>query len=87
MTIQINLTPEFEARLRREAAAAGKDVETFAREALEETLVAEVEPAAEHVNLTPEQRLAEWRAWTSSARPMGSVVDDSRESIYEGRGE
>jgi hypothetical protein len=38
MTLHIELAPELEARLRERAAAAGVDVETFAREAVEEKL-------------------------------------------------
>lgn len=38
MTLQIPLAPDEEARLRQRAAAAGKDVQTFAREALIETI-------------------------------------------------
>jgi predicted DNA-binding protein len=38
MTVQIDLSPEFEAKLRQRAAAAGKDAAAFAREAVEEKL-------------------------------------------------
>jgi plasmid stability protein len=38
MTLQIDLSPELEAKLRQRAAAAGKDAEAFAREAVEEKL-------------------------------------------------
>src|SRR5690349_8627995 len=38
MTLQISLAPDEEARLRERAAAAGKDVQTFAGEALIDTL-------------------------------------------------
>jgi hypothetical protein len=38
MTLQIPLAPDEEARLRERAAAAGKDVQTFAREVLIETI-------------------------------------------------
>ncbi len=38
MTINITLTPETEAKLRRRAASQGKDVVDFAREAVEEKL-------------------------------------------------
>lgn len=38
MTLQIDLDPELEAKLRERAAAAGKDTASFAREALEEKL-------------------------------------------------
>jgi len=86
MTLQIELTPELEARLREQAAAAGKDVATLAREAIEQTLAA-ADPETQPAGLSHEQWLAQWRAWTSSARPLGYLVDDSRESIYEGRGE
>lgn len=33
------------------------------------------------------ERSAAWRAWAASHRPLSQPVDDSRESIYEGRGE
>ncbi len=38
MTLQIDLSPELEAKLRERAAAAGKETVVFAREALEEKL-------------------------------------------------
>jgi hypothetical protein len=45
-------------------------------------------------DLTPAQRaaawqemVAKWRDWARANLPPGHVVDDSRESIYEGRGE
>jgi hypothetical protein len=34
-----------------------------------------------------EQWVAEWRAWIASHAPVTHFVDDSREAIYEGRGE
>ena len=44
--------------------------------------------------MTPAQRVAAWDAWVANMRdwgtknlPPGHFVDDSRESIYEGRGE
>ena len=38
MTLRIDLSPELEAKLRERAAAAGKDIAAFAREAVEEKL-------------------------------------------------
>lgn len=45
-------------------------------------------------DLTPSQRVAawqemvsKWRAWGHTNLPPGHVVDDTRDSIYEGRGE
>ena len=86
MTLQIELPPETEAKLRQEAAAAGKDPATFAREALEEKLAWSNAATAEESKLTKEQRIAEWSAWADSHTPLGHDVDDSRETIYEGRG-
>ncbi len=87
MTLHIDLAPEDEARLREQAAAAGKDVSTFAQEALQEVLRLEAEADDERPRLSREQRLAEFLAWADGAQPLGYIVDDSRESIYEGRGE
>ncbi|HOB72952.1 MAG TPA: hypothetical protein PKG54_00365 [Phycisphaerae bacterium] len=87
MTLQIELSPEIEARLREQAAAVGKDPAAFAREAVEEKLAASARPAADSSKLSNKQRAAKWLAWVDSHRPVGHFVDDSRESIYEGRGE
>jgi hypothetical protein len=38
MTLEIELSPELEAKLRERAAAAGKDIVAFAREAVEEKI-------------------------------------------------
>jgi hypothetical protein len=35
--------------------------------------------------LTNQEWLSKWRVWTTSHQPSGIVIDDSRESIYEGR--
>lgn len=87
MTLQIELPPETEARLREQAKAAGKDPAAFARDAIEEKLALSADPAAESPRLSVEQRITEWMAWAKSHAPLGHDVDDSRESIYEGRGE
>jgi hypothetical protein len=39
MTLQIDLRPELEAKLRERAAAVGKDVHSFARDAVEKELL------------------------------------------------
>lgn len=36
---------------------------------------------------TPEQWIAEFNAWASSHKHLSYEADDSRDSIYEGRGE
>jgi hypothetical protein len=87
MTLQIDLRPETEARLREQAAAAGKDVTAFAREALEEAVAPGADSGEAHTNLSTEQWVAKWLAWTASFPALDYVADDSRESIYEGCGE
>jgi hypothetical protein len=88
MSVIIPFPPEIEAKLRESAAAAGKDVGTFVREAVEEKLGLGA-PAQK----SPDEWSAEFGAWMrdvatrASAYPEGFVVDDSRQSIYEGRGE
>ena len=84
MTLTLSLSPEMEAKLREQAASAGKD-EAYAREALEEKLAEGISAGPE--NKTREQWAAEFRAWVASHKPVGYFVDDSRESIYAGREE
>jgi predicted DNA-binding protein len=90
MTVTIDLPQETEARLRNLAEAKGKRLEDYLGELAQrwanEIGVAKGKPslAAEK---TPEQRVAELRAWANSHSHITAVADDSRESIYEGRGE
>lgn len=85
MTLHLSLPPETEARLRERAAAAGKDVETFVRETVEERLAAE--QAARRHGKSHELWSAELRAWAASHEPTTHFVDDGRESIYADRDE
>ena len=84
MTLTLSFPPEVEARLRERAASAGKDVESIVREAVEEKLAA---TPTQPQRRTHEQWIAELRAWAASHKPVNHFVDDSRESIYAGRGE
>jgi hypothetical protein len=43
--------------------------------------------AKESRKLTPEEWIKEHTAWVNSHPPVTTFVDDSRESIYAGRGE
>jgi hypothetical protein len=87
MTLTIPLTPEAEARLRERAAESGKDPVTYAREVREENLTSSHGHEAVEATRPPNQRVAEFLNWVASHRPVGHFVDDSRESIYEGRDE
>jgi hypothetical protein len=84
MTLRIELPSDVEAKLRQQAAAAGKDPTIFAREALEEMLASAPSSAVQPAEVPADRRAAEWLAWTSSHRPLGYIADDSRESIYLG---
>jgi hypothetical protein len=58
--------------------------EIFAlREAIDDRLRTEP-PNGE---LTPEEWVKDFRDWAESHRPLPHPADDSRDSIYEGRGE
>lgn len=85
MTLTLSLPPELETRLRERAAASGKDVESIVREAVEEKL-ASANPSGPE-GKTREQWSAELHAWAASHKPVTHFVDDSRQSIYAGRGE
>ncbi len=87
MTLQINLAPELEARLREHASLAGKDLAEVAREALEAKFVSRRNGGTQPEAGSVERKRAELRAWAASHAPLDYEADDSRESIYEGCGE
>ncbi len=88
MSITIPFTPEVESKLRERAAAEGKDLASFVREAVEERLGVSTDARRDSDRWT-----GEFSAWMrevaarAHSYPPDSTVDDSRESIYEGRGE
>lgn len=45
------------------------------------------EPGELAAEAGPEGQAAAWREWAASHRPIPVIADDSRESIYAGRGE
>ena len=85
--LNLPLSPEKEAKLRERAAAAGKDVTEYLLQVVEEDL-AMTEPAA--APDSPQKR-DQWEkeldAWAEGHPRLDSVADDSRDSIYAGRGE
>ncbi len=85
MNLMLHLTPETEAKLREQAAQSGKSLETLALEALEEKL-------ADGNDLSKALSDEVWKAkfdefLANLPRSGAAIVDDSRESIYQGRGE
>jgi hypothetical protein len=88
MTLNIQFPPQTAERLKQHASESGKDIEQIVREAVEEKLSISVGAQRGAESLTPQQRLALWEQWVAS-HPVrtGVHLDDSRESIYAGRGE
>ncbi len=86
MSVTIDLAPETERRLQQKAAEKGQTIEEYLKQ-LAEASAGEL-PAANQItpppDMTPEERVAAFRAWVASHRPGTGIVDDSRESIYEG---
>lgn len=88
MVLQISISSETEARLRRQASATGKDLASLVVEAVEEKLAASDTTSEDnHSALSADQWLTEFRQWVASHSPLPYEADDSRESIYAGRGE
>ena len=81
MTVILNLPPESERRLREQAARSGQTLERFL-----EALAAEA-VAATSATLSSDEWAAQFRAWVASHPPLPTLADDSRDGIYEGRGE
>ena len=90
MTLQLPLSPEIEAKLRERAAAEGKDPTDLAVEAIQEKLGQANGPATAS---TVESRGVAWDRFVTTMSkwakhlPSGHRVDDSRDSIYDGRGQ
>ena len=82
MTLTLHLSPETESRLIQWANLTGTNPETVALEALLEKL------SDEPLALPQATSANEFQAWLV-AHPVSAAttLDDSRESIYEGRGE
>lgn len=89
MTLQINLPVAIETALLARAAAEGIDVSTFVTEAVAERLATpEIEAVERSHPVRSAQGFAERLQALIDLHPRtGCPVDDSRESIYEGRGE
>ena len=84
MNLVLHLPPETEERLRQSAAETGKTPEALALEALDEKLACE---EGVHETPSPGEWLRQFDAWVGELKSRNPNVDDSRDSIYEGRGE
>jgi hypothetical protein len=91
LAVKIRLSKYAGERLAQRAAETGQDVSDVASDLIEKAVLASVIPNG---HVSPAQRAAAWQKWVASMRtwgatnlPQGHIVDDSRDSIYEGRGE
>jgi hypothetical protein len=89
MTVTLNLPAETERLLKEKAARAGQTLEAFLKEIAERAAGSSDRTSPGPAPLTIEQWCAEWRDWGNADRKLAAsiVLDDSRESIYAGRGE
>lgn len=85
MSVSINFPDEIEHALRCRATAVGQDITTFVTKIVVEKLGSDLAPTERrHSHESFKKRLESW----ISLHPASThLVDDSRESIYEGRGE
>ena len=85
MQLNVNLPAEIEAALRRRAAAAGQDLETFVSHVVTEEVVDDLERLRKK-KVSPEKFAERLDAWAKLHPVLDHAIDDSRESIYAGRG-
>ena len=88
MAIHIQLPSEVEMRLKAKAALLRQTLEEYLQEiASREAQTGNGSSSPTQAELSPEERATLWRAWATSHRSLPTVADDSRETIYAGRGE
>lgn len=86
MNVSVQFPVDMENALRNTAAAAGKDVESFVRDVVAERLTEEA-PSSAGRRMSHEEFMARIRELVALRGVPHGHMDDSRESIYEGRGE
>ena len=87
MTFNFDLPPAIEQSLLMDAAQHGENPNSYARQVLIDRYV-EVEAATEYVPArSPEDFMARLQEVINLHPTVTTFVDDSRESIYAGRGE
>lgn len=87
MSISIELPPEIEDELRRRAEAAGEDLAAYVQQFVIQNVTETVVPLKVKVRRSAEEFAKHLDAWTALHPVLDHPIDDSRDSIYEGRGE
>lgn len=80
------IKPETAEMIVAEARARGLSVDDYLRTLLPPTNGGN-EGISLHQSATPEEWVRAFREWAAGHSFLSAVADDSRESIYEGRGE
>jgi adenylate kinase len=87
MTLNFDLPPAIEQNLRSQAAMQGESLDTYVRQMVIDRY-AEVETPTGFVPArSPEEFMARLQEVVDMHPTVKTFVDDSRESIYAGRGE
>ena len=86
MSVNINFPADVETTLRHRAAAAGKDLATYVQDVVAESLL-DGDQTLPHQQSTPIEFERRLNAWIALHPVLDHAIDDSRESIYAGRGE
>lgn len=89
MNVSIQFPPAIESALIRRAAAAGMDLSAFVTEVVTEAVAEELQPEASADSAVRRAALFRERLdrWTALHPALDHVIDDSRDALYDGRGE
>lgn len=87
--LRIVVSRDTEEKLKRAAAAEGKDVASLVAAAVEEKLASVNDGSADGAAaaIDAEEWVHRLRSWSVAHAPSADEADDSRASIYQGRGE
>lgn len=86
MNLKLRISADLERALKSRAAATGEDIESIVLKTLEESLADE--DAERGRSQGSGGDFAAWlEAWINRHPIVSHTIDDSRESIYAGRGE
>lgn len=94
MSLTIELPAEAQRRLQENARARGLTAKSYVEDLVRKDIETkgkngrpQLDEDEKSKELSTEQWIAAFEAWTSSHQPLPHLADDSRESIYAGRGE
>jgi hypothetical protein len=89
--VSVTLSASLVARLSALAAAAGQSLEAFLASLADKAAQETARPTQESLlplwQRSVGERLAAWDRWCEGHGTIDHLVDDSRESIYGGRGD